>query len=132
MTQRPMKMTAFGRRKGGGRRRANRTPALLPALVTTIARSHSAVLINVSATGARIRGSDLPDVGSDLVLKVDSVEAFGTVQWVRQNLCGVEFEQPLLEGQVDLLRAEGSVAMLTKLSPEERLAMQDWTIGLAR
>ena len=125
-------MTTFGKRGGGGRRRAQRSSADLPALVTTVARAQPVVLMNVSATGARLRGGDLPDVGGDLVLKIDKTEAFGTVQWKRQNLCGVAFDQPLREPQVEQLRSEASRARLTKLSPQERLAMQDWATGLAR
>jgi hypothetical protein len=125
-------MTTFGKRGGGGRRRAQRSRADLPALVTTVARAQPVVLMNVSATGARLRGGDLPDVGGDLVLKIDKTEAFGTVQWKRQNLCGVAFDQPLREPQVEQLRSEASRARLTKLSPQERLAMQDWATGLAR
>jgi hypothetical protein len=101
-------------------------------LVTTVARAQPVVLMNVSATGARLRGGDLPDVGGDLVLKIDKTEAFGTVQWKRQDLCGVAFDQPLREPQVEQLRSEASRARLTKLSPQERLAMQDWATGLAR
>nr|WP_294170658.1 PilZ domain-containing protein [uncultured Sphingomonas sp.] len=125
-------MTTFGRRSGGGRRRAQRSPGDLPALVTTVARSQPVVVMNVSATGARLRGTDLPDAGGDLLLKIDSTEAFGTVQWKRADLCGVAFEQPLREPQVQRLRAEANRAQLTRLTPEQRLAMQDWTAGLAR
>lgn len=125
-------MTTFGKCGGGGRRRSQRSPADLPALVTTVARSQPVVLMNVSATGARLRGTDLPDEGGDLMLTIDSTKTFATVQWRRGDLCGVAFEQPLGELQVHRLRAEASRAQLTRLTPEQRLAMQDWTVGLAR
>jgi hypothetical protein len=125
-------MTTFGKCGGGGRRQAQRSPADLPALVTTVARAQPVVLMNVSATGARLRGGDLPDVGGDLMLKIDKTEAFGIVQWKRQDLCGVAFDQPLRQPEVEQLRSEASRARLTKLSPEERLALQDWAIGVAR
>jgi hypothetical protein len=125
-------MTTFGKCGGGGRRQAQRSPADLPALVTTVARAQPVVLMNVSATGARLRGGDLPDVGGDLMLKINKTEAFGIVQWKRQDLCGVAFDQPLRQPEVEQLRSEASRARLTKLSPEERLALQDWAIGVAR
>lgn len=125
-------MTTFGKCSGGGRRQAHRSLADLPALVTTVARAQPVVLMNVSATGARLRGGDLPDTGGDLMLKIDRTEVFGTVQWKREDLCGVAFDQPLRDPQVEQLRSEASRARLTKLSPEERLAMQDWAVGLVR
>ncbi|WP_294171952.1 PilZ domain-containing protein [uncultured Sphingomonas sp.] len=125
-------MTIFGKCGGGGRRQAQRSPADLPALVTTVARAQPVLLMNVSAAGARLRGTDLPDLGGDLMLKIDKTEAFGVVQWKRQDLCGVAFDQPLREPQVEQPRSEASRARLTKLSPEERLAMQDWSSGMAR
>ena len=125
-------MVSFGKCSGGGRRGAQRSPALLPALLMTVARSQSVVLVNVSGTGARLRGPNLPAAGDDLLLKIDAVEVFGTVQWATSDLCGLAFDRPLPEAQVARLRAEAKLARLTKLTPEERLAMQDWTLGLAR
>lgn len=125
-------MAAFGKRGGGGRRRACRNTALVPATLTTVSRSRSVVLENISSTGVRLRGEDLPALGDGLVLKLDRLEVFGIVKWVCSELCGVAFDSPLGEREVEQIRAETQIGMLTRLTPEERLAMQHWATGFAR
>ena len=53
-------MNAFGKASGGGRRGADRQTAPLMVLVSTLSRTLEAVLVDLSATGARITGGELP------------------------------------------------------------------------
>ena len=125
-------MQSFGKQSGGGRRKSKRVDAPLPAVVTSLVTTHTAILVDVSTTGARLRGDSLPGVGEGVLIRVDSADAFGTVSWAEGDERGVQFEAPLTAHQVSLLHHSGIVACVSNLSPEERFALADWTSGLAR
>jgi hypothetical protein len=123
-------MSSFGKRKGGGRRSAARLSAPLIAVVTTFRESRSAVLVDVSSTGAKLRGRNLPAVSEDLFVTIDGTMAFGTVAWEDGDERGVAFDEPLRPG--DEARLRDKVAHSRGLPPEFRQAFEDWTQGLAR
>jgi hypothetical protein len=123
-------MTTFGKRKGGGRRRAAREHLPLIAVFTTRSRSHPAVLVDVSSTGVRLRGDDLPGRGEDLLVTIEGVTSYGVVAWSRLGFCGIAFDSPLPAGSLQLL--EQRVAKARGLSPELMAAMEDWQLGVAR
>ncbi len=125
-------MAVFGKRIGGGRRRADRTQSVLPALVTTVTGSRSAVLLDVSSTGAKVKGTDLPEAGGFVKFKVEGTEVYATVQWCDGEMCGIAFETALTAFQVDHVRREADQARFTEVSISGRLAMQDWAVGIAR
>ena len=124
------RMSEFGKRQGGGRRSAARTVAPLAAVFTTVTRSHAAVLVDLSCTGARLSGEDLPETGEELMLAVGNLRAFATVIWTGAGECGVHFDVPLASGDVALVRCE--VARQGGLAPDLKAALDDWTTGLAR
>ena len=98
-------MTTFGRRSGGGRRRAARESLPLIAVFTTLTRSHSAELVDISPMGARLQGSELPGDGEEeVVLCVDRVRAFGRVVWASGDEFAMVFDDPLDDEYVDALR----------------------------
>jgi hypothetical protein len=76
-------MFAFGKSPGGGRRTATRDAAPLIVLLTTIAKTHQTVLVDISATGARLKGDELPPVGAELCVTVEQVKTFATAMWRR-------------------------------------------------
>ena len=123
-------MNVFGKRGGGGRRRAQRETAPAIAVFTTVTKSHPAVLVDISATGARLRTGDLPEFGEELMVNVESVRAFGCVAWVRGDQFGVAFDEALSATDVHQLRCRLSKS--AGLPPEMSAAMDDWTTGLAR
>ncbi len=125
---------AFGKRLDGvgGRRIAAREPVLLPVRITTVSASVGADVINISCTGAKLRGSNLPDEGADLLVRVGPVDVLATVVWRCGEVCGVTFDGEIGEADVAQLRRETRWASVTKLSPEERLAAEDWSTGFAR
>ena len=63
------------------RRIAAREKLALPAVVSTLRESITAEIVDVSATGVRLKGSHLPVVDALVSLKLDKVEEFGTVVW---------------------------------------------------
>ena len=122
-------MGAFGKSEGGGRRSAVRSAAPLIGLVTTLDGTRSAVIVDVSATGARLRGKDLPPPWANFFINVDGVVTFATVQWEDGDERGIEFDAALQEDDLKLL--EQKVANARGLPPEIKAAFDDWTQGVA-
>jgi hypothetical protein len=124
----------FGRRIDGvgGRRCAVREPLLLEAAITTLRASRRVTMVNISATGARLRGPEMPDVGADVLIRAGSVDTIATVVWNRNGMCGITFDEPIDDAQVEELRRTGRFTSLAKLTPEERSAAEDWISGFAR
>ena len=125
-------MREFGKREGGGRRSAARQRAPLPAVISTVDGSRVATLVDISCTGARLRGSVLPRPGEDLVIRIEKVQAFATVVWWNDGECGVTFDMPICAEEIDILRDEAGLTSLANLTLEEKLALDDWTTGKAR
>jgi hypothetical protein len=86
----------FGKRVDGpgGRRRAIRNPISLRAQLTTATESIDVWLIEMSSSGAKLHGPKVPAQGQLVLVRVGSLEAFGTVIWSEPQLCGVDFNLP--------------------------------------
>ena len=123
-------MGEFGKRKGGGRRSAARTSFPLIAVITTLRDSRSAVLADVSSTGARLRGRNLPTEHEDLFIAVDGLSVFGTVAWADGDERGVSFDVPLQPGDEAILRER--MVQTQGLPLELKAAFDDWAQGFAR
>lgn len=123
-------MMAFGKASGGGRREEVRETAPLTVIMTTFADSYTAELVDLSATGARVRCDRLPGIGVELYLTVGRIKTFCTVRWTGDGDCGVQFYEPLLQADVISVRSE--VAAGLGLSAAMRAAMDDWVLGVAR
>lgn len=125
-------MRTFGRMFGGGRRATAREELPLPAVVSTVENSLVAELVDLSATGARLKGTHLPARGAVISLKLDCVHAFGTVVWSSGDECGVCFDLPLAPFEFSRLRREVKIASVMWRNVDERLAARDWQFGVAR
>lgn len=123
-------MGSFGKCGGGGRRLAPRQAAPLIAVVSTLSTSHAATVVDISTTGVRLRGDDLPGIGAELILGIENIRTFGCVAWRRGGECGIAFDDPLPPCDVELVRRKAAASR--GLSPEMRAAYDDWTLGLAR
>lgn len=123
-------MAKFGKCAGGGRRSAARKSAPLTIVYTTVTQSHSAILVDLSDTGVRIRGNELPGMGEEVLVSVEHIRAFGNVVWVRCGQCGIAFDMPLDKGDVEMVRRK--VVQSSGFTPEVKGALDDWTLGLAR
>jgi hypothetical protein len=100
------------------------------AVLTTLAGSRSAVLADVSSTGARVRATDLPAMGEALVINIERVQAFGSVAWSDSEECGIVFEPPLDADDEDHLRQLVNAAR--GLPPDIHAALENWTVGAGR
>jgi hypothetical protein len=123
-------MNAFGKCKGGGRRSSARERAPLIAVFSTLARSHDSVLVDISRTGARLSGDDLPELGEEFILTIEGIRAFGSVVWSAAGQCGVVFDGPLPAGDVESVRHK--VSRLGGFTPRMKAAFDDWMLGFAR
>lgn len=96
----------FGRRMDGptGRRRALRERMNLPVSLHSIEQSRVALIADISASGCRLHGMGLPDVGQDVLLKAAQVELFGTIVWKAKDDRGVKFEELISESDLGFLR----------------------------
>ena len=122
-------MDTFGKQGGGGRRTNSREVAPLMVLLTSLSKSYSAVLVDISLTGARLQGPDLPRVDEDLALAIETVRTFGTVRWCHDNELGIEFETPISKAEV--LSLQWEARRNRRFSPEERAAYEAWKLGKA-
>jgi hypothetical protein len=120
-------MNAFGKCLGGGRRAAPREAAPLLAVYTTVTRSHSALLVDVSSSGARLRTPDLPEEGDELFVTIAKVKAFGTVAWVRDGEFAMAFDEPLFAEELAQLKF--NVKTSFGLPPDVKAALEDWMLG---
>lgn len=123
-------MVAFGKRVGGGRRLDKRVSTPIIAQLSTLAETFQAVLVDLSATGARLEGGNLPAKDRELFFTAGGLQTVATVKWCRQMECGIQFYEPLQQAEVARLRKE--VANAAGLPPEMRAALDDWVAGFAR
>ncbi len=87
------------------RRRWARQPMILAARLITVTNEYRVRIRDLSAGGARVQGEELPDEGTDVLLKRGEFETFGAVAWVHDGQAGIEFDEPLDEAEVARLRA---------------------------
>lgn len=123
-------MNAFGKASGGGRRLASRETAPLIVLISSLTRTLEAVLVDLSATGARLRGNDLPPPGEELYFSVLKLKTVAVVRWRTDTECGLQFFEPLVQREVVAVRR--AVASGAGLDPAVQAAIDDWVLGLAR
>ena len=95
----------------------------------TLRESHSTVLADISAIGARLRGARLPPIGEELVLSIDEVRTFGVI-WAEGDECGIAFDCPLATDEEQLLRQK--VAETHDLPPDINAAYDISVVGCGR
>jgi hypothetical protein len=124
----------FGKRidKPGGCRRAARDTAMVRAAMMTVTDTIGVDLIDVSKSGAKLRGHNLPAPGEDVLVLLGRLEAFGSVVWRDDGHCGVRFDVALSERALSTVESEQGPSSLVGLGREALLAASDWQNGLAR
>lgn len=95
------------------RRRSPREDVMLAASAISVTRSRSVMITDVSATGARIGGRDLPAPGNDMLMVVGSQDRMGTVVWRTVENCGVTLDQPFDAADIDRMKREAHWASVT-------------------
>ena len=79
-----------------------------------------------------MRGCDLPQAGEEIQLKVEEVRLFGTIAWRDDDECGVAFDSSLMPFEIDRLRRKAGIPSMAALSVEDRLAIENWLLGVSR
>jgi PilZ domain len=87
-----------------GNRAAPRLAAGLDAVLVLPERSAGCLLENISRKGCRLHLSEPPRIGVTVLVRVERIEALGTVAWVRGLSCGVSFATPLPVEAVERVR----------------------------
>lgn len=102
-------MTSFGRRIDGldGRRKATRDKVVLAASALSLKSSAAVVVTDMSSTGAKLIGKDLPSRGANVLISVGDVEFFAKVAWCARDECGVLFETPLEPRLIKRIKMDG-------------------------
>lgn len=77
------------------RRRTPRRAIFVAGSAVTIHGSKSVVVENMSASGAKIRGRDLPCAGKQILIWMEGLDVLGSVAWARKDECGVRFDVSL-------------------------------------
>jgi len=124
-------MERFGKRVDGidGRRAAVRQNVSMAASMFSLEHSRVVIVEDISTSGAKLTGEELPKLGEDVWIKAGPVDAFGTVVWADDFVCGVTFEQPLNRTEEEFITAEARLMSPTNLTSAERAALADWRSG---
>ena len=124
----------FGNRidKPGGLRRAVRDEVMIRAGMMTTTDSVGVDLLDLSKSGARLRGDNLPGPGQDVIVLLGRLEVFGSIVWQDEDQCGVHFDVQLSERAVSIVEAERGPSTLYGIGGEDLLAASEWFNGLAR
>jgi hypothetical protein len=62
-------------------------------------------MIDVSQSGARIGGQNLPGKGKDVLLKIAEVELFGTIIRSSEGEAALKFDRPISPKELERLHA---------------------------
>lgn len=89
-------------------------------------------VVDISAEGAKLKVTETQAVGQELWLRVFNVERLATVRWAKGGFVGVLFGEMLSSLELHELHRQNTTSAATKLKAEERLAIDDLTLGLAR
>ena len=115
-----------------GRRSEPRAYVVLPASAEALSGRRQVRLLDVSRSGARLEGDDLPEAGKDIILKCGAIDTLGTIVWTASGRCGVRFDEAIPLRYLPVLRALAEKIDQSPMTPEEREAAADWVSGLAR
>ena len=105
---------------------------MLPALAEALSGRRNVRLLDLSRSGAKLEGADLPPVGKDIVLRCAGLDTFGTIVWAEADRCGIAFDEQIRLRDLVRLRDVAFAIDESDFTAEEIAAAADWTNGLAR
>lgn len=112
-----------------GRRAAPRVRIALPAYAQTVSGRKDVRLLDLSRTGAMLEGPSLPVTGQDVVIKCGGTDAFGVVVWARPERCGIRFDEPIPQEDVERQRLSGEFSARSGITPDQMQAAKAWATG---
>ncbi len=87
-----------------GKREMARLPTGLSATLVRPEGAVRCVLENISRKGCRLMIDEPPKVGATVAVRVDRIDALGTIIWVRGKRCGVGFATPVAVEALERVR----------------------------
>jgi hypothetical protein len=87
------------------RRRAKRDKLGISISLYSTTQSRVVSMVDVSQSGARVEGQNLPRVGKDVLLKIADVELFGSIVRASERDAAVKFDRPIRLAELESLRA---------------------------
>jgi len=91
--------------------RAPRTPVSMPASVVTMSAYQFPEVVDISQSGAKLVGSPLPPKGTTAILRAGALEVMCRVVWVKDEACGIRFEEPVSPRILQQVHLEGAVEL---------------------
>ena len=92
-------------------RQRERTPVSLPASIVTMSAYQFPELSDISQFGAKLTGSPLPPKGSAALLKAGALEVLCRVMWVKDDQCGIRFDEAVSPKVLKQVQLDGAVAL---------------------
>ena len=115
-----MAIKQFGKRQSSlppERRRAKRDPLGIAVSLYSVGSSRVVLMLDVSPTGARFKGHDLPPIGKDVMLIAGEVELFGEVVRSGEGEAAIRFDRIIGADELETLQ--------TILAEQMQVTMQD-------
>ena len=115
-----MAIKQFGKRQASPpqeRRERKRDPLGIAVSLYSVGQSRVVLMADVSQTGARFKGHDLPPVGKDVMLIAGDVELFGEVVRSNEGEAAIHFDRPIGPDELEALQ--------TVLTEQMQVTMQD-------
>jgi hypothetical protein len=115
-----------------GKRAESRLRVRLPARLVTLDFNRSAMLRDLSKSGARVETTGLPLKCCDVVLTWYKFEAFGRIMWSHSGESGIGFYDPIPPEWLIATRDFDQVDHSSDLRELNRRHAQDWVKGQTR
>lgn len=113
------------------RRRAPRASVLLPASVVTMSAYQYLEVVNLSPSGAKLRGPVELQIGKPAMFRLDRFNVLCRIVWVKEDLCGVRFDELIPPRVLAEFKKAGNTAQVGMLTPDEQLAADEWNSAVA-
>lgn len=101
------------------RRRSSRTPVTLEASIVTMSDYQYFDVLNVSATGAKVKGPSLPPLGKTALLRLEDFQTLCRVVWVKEGECGIRFDELIPPRVLDVIAQRGERAQVGMIVTDE-------------
>lgn len=98
--------------------RATRAPVKLDASIVTMNAYQFPELADISQTGAKLKGEPLPPKGTSALLRVNGLEVLCRVIWVKDDACGLRFEEAVSPATLKQIQLDGAVAIEPVVAPK--------------
>jgi len=105
------------------RRRAPRAAVTLEASVVTMSEYTYFELLDLSATGAKMRGPKPPPPGKTALFRLDKFQSLCRVAWIDGDLCGVRFDELIPPGILAQFRDSGTTATVAILPTDDEVGI---------